>query len=75
MKHRSNAPERRRAPTQHGEAEAGRGQRLRFRQEAAVQRPSERRQLQIQGHRREEGGGFHTRPAVQPNLRQQRTNA
>lgn len=68
---RFSAPERRCALVQFGQAEAGRGQRLQFRQEAEVQRPAERDKLPIQGHRSEEGGWFHTRPAVQPNIRQQ----
>lgn len=73
-KNRFAAPERRCALTQFSQAEAGRGQRLHFRQEAEVQCPAERDELQIQGHRCEEGRRIHTRPAVQPNIRQQCTN-
>lgn len=72
--HRVVAPERRRSLTQFGQTEAGWRQRLHFRQEAEVQRSAERSQLQIQGHCSEEGRRLHTRPAVQPDIRQQCTN-
>lgn len=63
------------ASPQLNKAEARRGEGLRVWQAAQIQRATEWEQLSIPRHCGQEGGGLHTRPALQPNHGQQRSHA